>query len=61
MAKSILSTIRSLWADTDEQAMLRVKTTDDPQAFARLAQRWEKPIQRLCTRMIHDPQWSSQQ
>jgi len=36
---------------TDEQAMWRVKMNDDPQAFARLVERWEKPIQRLCTRM----------
>lgn len=31
--------------------MWRVKMNDDPQAFARLVERWEKPIQRLCTRM----------
>lgn len=36
---------------TDEQTMWRVKMDDDPQAFARLVKRWEKPIQRLCTRM----------
>jgi len=34
--------------------MRRVKIHDDPQAFARLVTRWEKPIQRLCTRMTGD-------
>ena len=41
----------SLFVATDEQAMWRVKTDDDPHAFARLVERWEKPIQRLCARM----------
>jgi RNA polymerase sigma-70 factor (ECF subfamily) len=39
---------------TDEQAMWRVKMDDDPQAFARLVERWQKPIQRLCLRMLGD-------
>jgi len=39
---------------TDEAAMLRVKTHDDHQEFARLMKRWEEPIRRLCTRMIGD-------
>ncbi|HEX7859009.1 MAG TPA: RNA polymerase sigma factor [Verrucomicrobiae bacterium] len=39
---------------TDEQAMWRVQMHDDPQAFAQLVQRWEGPIQRLCTRMLSD-------
>ena len=39
---------------TDEQAMWRVQTHDDPQAFAQLMARWEGPIQRLCTRMLGD-------
>src|SRR5258705_12485328 len=38
----------------DEQAMWRVKMDDDPQAFARLVERWQKPIQRLCLRMLGD-------
>jgi RNA polymerase sigma-70 factor (ECF subfamily) len=43
------------WATvTDEQAMWRVKMDDDPQAFARLVERWQKPIQRLCLRMLGD-------
>jgi RNA polymerase sigma-70 factor (ECF subfamily) len=45
----------SLFSSTDEQAMWRVRTDDDPQAFARLVERWQRPIQGLCTRMIGDP------
>jgi RNA polymerase sigma-70 factor (ECF subfamily) len=41
-------------AVTDEQLMWRVKMEDDPQAFAALVQRWEKPIQRLGARMMAD-------
>jgi len=44
----------SLFASSDEQLMWRVKLQDDPQAFARLVTRWEKPIQRLCFRMTGD-------
>jgi RNA polymerase sigma-70 factor (ECF subfamily) len=39
---------------TDEQAMWRVQTEDDHQAFARLVDRWEKPIFRLCARLTGD-------
>ncbi len=39
---------------TDEQAMWRVQTADDHAAFARLVERWEGPIQRLCARMTGD-------
>jgi len=39
---------------TDEQAMWRVKMNDDAEAFADLVARWEKPIQRLCARMLGD-------
>lgn len=39
---------------TDEQAMWRVQNADDPAAFARLVERWETPIQRLCARMTGD-------
>ena len=45
----------SLFSSTDEQAMWRVRTEDDPQAFAQLVGRWQKPIQSLCTRMTGDP------
>ena len=47
--------ISSLFVASDEQTMRRVKLHDDPQAFARLVTRWEKPIQRLCARMTGDP------
>src|SRR5437016_3718426 len=46
--------IRSLFGGTDEQNMWQVKLHDDPQAFARLMARWEKPIQALCARMTGD-------
>src|SRR5436190_15273323 len=55
MAGSIFSLLPSLLSITDEQAMWRVKMQDDPQAFAKLVERWEKTIQRLCTRMLGDP------
>ena len=47
--------ITPLFVASDEQTMWRVKMHDDPHAFARLVARWEKPIQRLCTRMTGDP------
>ena len=40
---------------SDEQAMWRVRTEDDPQAFAQLVGRWQRPIQNLCARMTGDP------
>jgi RNA polymerase sigma-70 factor (ECF subfamily) len=46
--------ISSLFTMTDEQAMWRVQNEDDPSAFARLMDRWEKPIFRLCARMTGD-------
>jgi RNA polymerase sigma-70 factor (ECF subfamily) len=46
---------QSLFAAKDEQLMWRVKLDDDPQAFAGLVARWEKPIRRLCERMTGDP------
>ncbi len=44
----------ALFSSPDEQAMWRVKIEDDPAAFAELVQRWQKPIQNLCTRMVGD-------
>jgi RNA polymerase sigma-70 factor (ECF subfamily) len=35
--------------------MWRVRTGDDPEAFAQLVGRWQKPIQNLCTRITGDP------
>jgi RNA polymerase sigma-70 factor (ECF subfamily) len=46
--------ISSLFSMTDEQAMWRVQTEDDHQAFTRLVDRWEKPIFRLCARLTGD-------
>jgi len=44
----------SFFGITDEQAMWRVHTEDDHHAFAKLVERWEKPIFRLCARMTGD-------
>ena len=51
-----MGALTSLFAPNDEQLMWRVKLQDDPQAFARLVARWERPIQRLCARMTGDAQ-----
>ena len=45
----------SLFSSSDEQAMWRVRTDDDPQAFAQLVERWQQPIRNLCARMTGDP------
>jgi RNA polymerase sigma-70 factor (ECF subfamily) len=52
--KRVFQALSSLWGVSDEQAMSRVKLEDDPQAFAVLVQRWQRPIQRLCARMLGD-------
>jgi RNA polymerase sigma-70 factor (ECF subfamily) len=57
MRTSAFASLKSLFATTDEQAMWRVQTQDDTNAFADLVRRWEKPIQRLCTRMTGDAHW----
>jgi RNA polymerase sigma-70 factor, ECF subfamily len=54
MVSSLFSKLPSLLTITDEQAMWRVKMDDDPQAFARLVERWQGPIQRLCIKMLGD-------
>jgi len=46
--------LTSLFAANDEQLMWRVKLNDDASAFARLVERWQKPIERLCFRMTGD-------
>jgi RNA polymerase sigma-70 factor (ECF subfamily) len=38
----------------DEAAMRRVQRYGDPAAFARLVERWEGPVRRLCARMTGD-------
>ena len=54
MRTSPFAALTSLFSMTDEQAMWRVQTHDDPAAFAQLVRRWEKPIQSLCARMLGD-------
>src|SRR5262245_41056392 len=39
---------------TDEEAMRAVQKTGDNDAFARIVDRWEQPIRRLCMRMSGD-------
>ena len=46
--------MRLPFAINDEQAMWRVQHEGDHGAFAQLVQRWERPIQRLCSRMLGD-------
>ena len=46
--------LKGLFTTSDEQLMWRVKLQDDAQAFASLMTRWQRPIQRLCTRMTGD-------
>jgi len=55
MSEGIRAVLTSIFPLTDEQAMWRVQMYDDPQAFARILQRWEGPIQRLCTRITGYP------
>jgi RNA polymerase sigma-70 factor (ECF subfamily) len=43
-----------LGSRTDEETMGRVKATGDHREFARLVERWEQPIWRLCARMSGD-------
>lgn len=54
MSGSIVSGLASLFSLSDEQAMWRVQHEDDPHAFARLMDRWQRPIENLCTRMVGD-------
>lgn len=54
MSASVLESFKALFAPADEQLMWRVQTADDAEAFAELVNRWEGPIQRLCTRVIGD-------
>lgn len=44
----------ALFQGSDEQAMWRVQNHDDGEAFALLMSRWERPIRRLCARMLQD-------
>ena len=39
--------------------MRRVQADGDPEAFAQLVRRWERPIRNLCLRMTSDLQAST--
>jgi RNA polymerase sigma-70 factor, ECF subfamily len=52
---NVIASLSRFCSRTDEEAMWRVKTRDDHHEFARLVDRWEKPIYHLCTRMTGDP------
>ena len=49
-----VAVIKNLFAPSDEQNMWRVQNAADPEAFARLVERWQDPIHRLCARMTGD-------
>ncbi len=49
------SSLSLLFSRTDQEAMWRVKLHDDHREFARLLERWDQPIRRLCTSMTGDP------
>ena len=55
MSSLRFSTLSLLFSLTDEEAMWRVQTQDDPRAFAQLVRRWEGHIRDLCARMTGDP------
>jgi RNA polymerase sigma-70 factor (ECF subfamily) len=46
--------IASLFCPRDEEAMQRLQTRNDHQAFAQLVERWERPILGLCAKMTGD-------
>src|ERR1700756_5756766 len=54
MKGSLKEALQSFFLVSDEQAMLRVQMQDDDTAFTLLVRRWERPIQRLCVRMLGD-------
>lgn len=43
-----------LFSSDDEQAMWRVREDGEPAAFARLVERWQRPVRNLCTRLTGD-------
>jgi RNA polymerase sigma-70 factor (ECF subfamily) len=51
MAKNVIAGLVSLFTITDEQAMWRVQTQNDHQAFDILVERWQERIRALCIRM----------
>ena len=54
MSGSAKEIIANLFAPSDEQNMWRVQNSGAPEAFARLVERWQDPIHRLCARMTGD-------
>jgi RNA polymerase sigma-70 factor (ECF subfamily) len=55
MRTTAFATLASLFGSSDEQAMWRVQSGDDEEAFAQLVRRWREPILHLCHRMTGDP------
>ena len=46
--------LAGLFSPSDEQAMWRLQSRGDAEAFAELVARWQEPIFRLCARMTGD-------
>lgn len=46
--------LANIFSPNDEQNMWRVQSNGDPEAFARLVDRWQDPIYHLCARMTGD-------
>jgi RNA polymerase sigma-70 factor (ECF subfamily) len=51
---SPMNLLKNILTPSDEQMMWRVRSNDDPEAFARLVNKWQGAIQRLCVRMLGD-------
>ena len=49
-----MNLLKNILAPSDEQIMWRVRSSDDPEAFAQLVNKWQASIQRLCVRMLGD-------
>jgi len=49
-----MNLLKNIIAPSDEQIMWRVRSNDDPEAFAQLVNKWQGSIQRLCVRMLGD-------
>jgi len=54
MFKKTLSNLSALFSISDEQAMWRVQTETDHEAFALLMERWHDRIYGLCARMLNN-------
>lgn len=49
-----MNLLKNILTPSDEQIMWRVRSNDDPEAFAHLVNKWQGAIQRLCIRMLGD-------